>query len=156
MRLTFEKSLMSEARLEKQRVVHRLAKCMRRFQAMCCCVGCHANIALGVELNCWCTAMAFAASVVHVTKFQSHSCNMYLVMHLPGTGKTLLAKAVAGEAGVPFMACSASEFVELFVGRGAARVRELFAEARKHSPCVVFIDELDALGGKRGMGYNGE
>ncbi|KIZ05210.1 hypothetical protein MNEG_2749 [Monoraphidium neglectum] len=74
----------------------------------------------------------------------------------PGTGKTLLAKAVAGEAGVPFIAMSASEFVELFVGRGAARVRELFAEARKASPCVVFIDELDALGSKRGMGFNDE
>ncbi|DBA78662.1 TPA: hypothetical protein ACH3X1_008580 [Trebouxia sp. C0004] len=64
----------------------------------------------------------------------------------PGTGKTLLAKAVAGEAGVPFFAASASEFVELFVGRGAARVRELFAEAKKKAPCVIFIDELDAVG----------
>jgi len=74
----------------------------------------------------------------------------------PGTGKTLLAKAVAGEAGIPFLACSASEFVELFVGRGAARIRELFAEARKNAPCVVFIDELDAVGARRGMGYNDE
>ncbi|GIL92433.1 hypothetical protein Vretifemale_19999, partial [Volvox reticuliferus] len=74
----------------------------------------------------------------------------------PGTGKTLLAKAVAGEAGVPFFAVSASEFVELFVGRGAARIRELFAEARKSSPCVVFIDELDGVGSRRGMGYNDE
>jgi ATP-dependent Zn protease len=74
----------------------------------------------------------------------------------PGTGKTLLAKAVAGEAGVPFLAVSASEFVELFVGRGAARVRELFAEARKRAPCVVFIDELDAVGGRRGAGLNEE
>lgn len=74
----------------------------------------------------------------------------------PGTGKTLLARAVAGEAGVPFMAVSASEFVELFVGRGAARIRELFAEARRRAPCVVFIDELDAVGGKRGAGLNEE
>ncbi|PSC74189.1 ATP-dependent zinc metalloprotease [Micractinium conductrix] len=74
----------------------------------------------------------------------------------PGTGKTLLARAVAGEAGVPFFAVSASEFVELFVGRGAARIRELFAEARKKAPCVVFIDELDAVGGKRGIGLNEE
>ncbi|KFM26859.1 ATP-dependent zinc metalloprotease FtsH [Auxenochlorella protothecoides] len=63
----------------------------------------------------------------------------------PGTGKTLLARAVAGEAGVPFFVVSASEFVELFVGRGAARIRELFSEARKKAPCVVFIDELDAV-----------
>ncbi|EFN53519.1 hypothetical protein CHLNCDRAFT_136599 [Chlorella variabilis] len=74
----------------------------------------------------------------------------------PGTGKTLLARAVAGEAGVPFFAVSASEFVELFVGRGAARIRELFGEARKKAPCVVFIDELDAVGGKRGIGLNEE
>ncbi|KAL0045972.1 hypothetical protein WJX82_010072 [Trebouxia sp. C0006] len=74
----------------------------------------------------------------------------------PGTGKTLLAKAVAGEAGVPFFAASASEFVELFVGRGAARVRELFAEAKKKAPCVIFIDELDAVGSRRGIGVNEE
>lgn len=74
----------------------------------------------------------------------------------PGTGKTLLAKAVAGEAGIPFIAVSASEFVEMYVGRGAARIRELFSEARKVSPCVVFIDELDAVGARRGMGYNDE
>jgi len=74
----------------------------------------------------------------------------------PGTGKTLLAKAVAGEAGTPFFSASASEFVEMYVGRGAARVRELFAEARKAAPSVVFIDELDAVGAKRGMGFNEE
>ena len=74
----------------------------------------------------------------------------------PGTGKTLLAKAVAGEAGVPFFSVAASEFVELFVGRGAARVRELFAEARKSSPAVIFIDELDAIGARRGAGLNEE
>lgn len=74
----------------------------------------------------------------------------------PGTGKTLLAKAVAGEAGTPFFSASASEFVEMYVGRGAARVRELFAEARKAAPSVVFIDELDAVGARRGMGFNEE
>ena len=63
------------------------------------------------------------------------------------------AKAVAGEAGVPFFAASASEFVELFVGRGAARVRELFAEAKKKAPCVIFIDELDAVGGCHSLGF---
>lgn len=74
----------------------------------------------------------------------------------PGTGKTLLARAVAGEAGVPFVSVSASEFVEMFVGRGAARVRELFSEARRCAPCVVFIDELDAVGSRRGAGMNEE
>eukprot|EP00210_Caulerpa_lentillifera_P006801 g6500.t1 len=73
-----------------------------------------------------------------------------------GTGKTLLARAVAGEAGVPFFAVSASEFVEMFVGRGAARIRELFKEARKHAPCVVFIDEIDSVGGVRGNSFNEE
>lgn len=76
--------------------------------------------------------------------------------------ETCAAKAVAGEAGIPFLSASGSEFVELFVGRGAARVRELFAEARKNAPCVVFIDELDAVGGGacgawRGLGaYGGQ
>ena len=74
----------------------------------------------------------------------------------PGTGKTLLARAVAGEARVPFFAVAASEFVELYVGRGAARVRALFADARKAAPCVIFIDELDAVGGRRGGGSNDE
>ena len=72
-----------------------------------------------------------------------------------GTGKTLLAKAVAGEAGVPFLYASASEFVEIFVGKGAKRVRELFAQARKFSPCIVFIDEIDAVGGERNAGAGG-
>lgn len=74
----------------------------------------------------------------------------------PGTGKTLLARAVAGEAGVPFFTVSASEFVEMFVGRGAARIRDLFNVARKCAPSIIFIDELDAVGGKRGRSFNDE
>jgi len=70
----------------------------------------------------------------------------------PGTGKTLLARAVAGEAGVPFYSISGSDFVELFVGVGASRVRELFAEAKKNAPCIIFIDEIDAVGGHRASG----
>ena len=73
----------------------------------------------------------------------------------PGTGKTLLAKAVAGEAGVPFLSISGSDFVEMFVGVGASRVRDLFAEAKKNSPCIVFIDEIDAVARKRGTGMGG-
>ena len=73
----------------------------------------------------------------------------------PGTGKTLLAKAVAGEAGVPFFSISGSDFVEMFVGVGASRVRDLFSEAKKNSPCIVFIDEIDAVGRRRGSGMGG-
>ena len=73
----------------------------------------------------------------------------------PGTGKTLLAKAVAGEAGVPFISCSGSEFIEMFVGVGASRVRTLFEKARENAPCVVFIDEIDAVGRQRGAGIAG-
>ncbi|KAH6774648.1 cell division protein ftsH [Perilla frutescens var. frutescens] len=79
-----------------------------------------------------------------------------LLVGPPGTGKTLLARAVAGEAGVPFFSVSASEFVELFVGRGAARIRDLFNVAKKNSPSIIFIDELDAVGGKRGRSFNDE
>ncbi|MCO5552675.1 hypothetical protein L7F22_006191 [Adiantum nelumboides] len=79
-----------------------------------------------------------------------------LLVGPPGTGKTLLARAVAGEAGVPFFAASASEFVEMFVGRGAARIRDLFNAARKCSPSIIFIDELDAVGGRRGRSFNDE
>ncbi len=75
-----------------------------------------------------------------------------LLVGPPGTGKTLLAKAVAGESGVPFFIMSGSEFVEMFVGLGAARVRDLFEEAKKEAPCIIFIDELDALGKARGLG----
>ena len=78
-----------------------------------------------------------------------------LLMGSPGTGKTLLAKAVAGEANVPFFSISGSEFVEMFVGVGAARVRDLFTKAKKSAPCIVFIDELDAVGRQRGAGLGG-
>ena len=73
----------------------------------------------------------------------------------PGTGKTLLAKAIAGEAGVPFFSISGSDFVEMFVGVGASRVRDLFEEAKKHAPCIVFIDEIDAVARRRGTGMGG-
>ena len=73
----------------------------------------------------------------------------------PGTGKTLLAKAVAGEAGVPFFSISGSDFVEMFVGVGASRVRDLFDQAKKNAPCIIFIDEIDAVGRQRGAGLGG-
>ena len=73
----------------------------------------------------------------------------------PGTGKTLLAKAVAGEAGVPFFSISGSDFVEMFVGVGASRVRDLFEQAKKNAPCIIFIDEIDAVGRQRGAGLGG-
>ncbi|MDI9480365.1 MAG: ATP-dependent zinc metalloprotease FtsH [Syntrophomonadaceae bacterium] len=78
-----------------------------------------------------------------------------LLFGAPGTGKTLMAKAVAGEAGVPFFSISGSDFVEMFVGVGAARVRDLFEQAKKNSPCIVFIDEIDAVGRQRGAGLGG-
>ena len=78
-----------------------------------------------------------------------------LLVGPPGTGKTLLARAVAGEAGVPFFSISGSEFVEMFVGVGASRVRDMFEQAKKNAPCIVFIDEIDAVGRHRGAGYGG-
>ena len=78
-----------------------------------------------------------------------------LLIGAPGTGKTLMAKAVSGEAGVPFFSISGSEFVEMFVGVGASRVRDLFEQAKRHSPCIVFVDEIDAVGRHRGAGLGG-
>ncbi len=78
-----------------------------------------------------------------------------LLMGAPGTGKTLLAKAVAGEANVPFFSISGSDFVEMFVGVGASRVRDLFIQGKKHAPCIIFIDEIDAVGRHRGAGLGG-
>lgn len=79
-----------------------------------------------------------------------------LLVGPPGTGKTLLARAVAGEAGMPFYSVSACEFVEMFVGRGAARIRNLFNVARENEPSIIFIDEIDAVGAKRGRSFNDE
>ena len=78
-----------------------------------------------------------------------------LLMGAPGTGKTLLARAIAGEAGVPFFSISGSDFVEMFVGVGASRVRDLFEQGKKHAPCIIFIDEIDAVGRSRGAGMGG-
>ena len=89
------------------------------------------------------------------TDMGAHIPKGILMVGPPGTGKTLLAKAVAGEANVPFFSISGSDFVEMFVGVGAARVRDLFAEAKKHSPCIVFIDEIDAVARRRGSGLGG-
>lgn len=94
----------------------------------------------------------------HPEKFRAVGAEIpkgVLLIGPPGTGKTLLAKAVAGEAGVPFFSISASEFVEMFVGVGAARVRDLFMKAKKYAPAVIFIDELDAIGRQRGTGLGG-
>ena len=78
-----------------------------------------------------------------------------LLLGPPGTGKTLLARAVAGEAGVPFFSMSGSDFVEMFVGVGASRVRDLFEQGKSHAPCIIFIDEIDAVGRHRGAGLGG-
>jgi len=78
-----------------------------------------------------------------------------LLVGAPGTGKTLLARAIAGEAGVPFFTISGSDFVEMFVGVGASRVRDLFNQGKKNAPCIIFIDEIDAVGRHRGAGLGG-
>jgi len=91
-------------------------------------------------------------------KFQSLGARIprgLLLIGPPGTGKTLLARAVAGEAGVPFFSISGSEFVEMFVGVGASRVRDLFDQAKRNTPCIIFIDEIDAVGRHRGAGLGG-
>jgi cell division protease FtsH len=94
----------------------------------------------------------FLRSPAHIQSLGGRMPKGVLLVGPPGTGKTLLARAVSGEAGVPFFSISGSEFIELFVGVGAARVRELFEEARQKAPCIIFIDELDAVGGARGIG----
>ncbi len=99
--------------------------------------------------------VAFLKHPDHFTKVGAKIPRGVLLVGPPGTGKTLLAKAVAGESGVSFFHTSGSDFVEMFVGMGAARVRDLFEQARKHAPCILFIDELDAVGRTRGGGLGG-
>jgi cell division protease FtsH len=95
--------------------------------------------------------VAFLKDPTTYKRLGAHIPKGILLVGPPGTGKTLLARAVAGEAGVPFFSITGSEFVEMFVGVGAARVRDLFAQARATTPCIIFIDELDALGRARGI-----
>jgi len=97
----------------------------------------------------------FLKDASHFTRVGGRIPRGILMVGSPGTGKTLLAKAIAGEAGVPFFSISGSDFVEMFVGVGASRVRDLFVEAKKQAPCIVFIDEIDAVGRKRGSGMGG-
>ena len=97
----------------------------------------------------------FLKNPTKFTDMGAHIPKGVLLVGQPGTGKTLLAKAVAGEAGVPFFIISGSDFVEMFVGVGASRVRDLFEEAKKKAPCIVFIDEIDAVGRQRGAGLGG-
>lgn len=97
----------------------------------------------------------FLSSPAKYTQLGARIPKGVIMVGPPGTGKTLLAKAVAGEAGVPFFSISGSDFVEMFVGVGASRVRDLFAEAKKNAPCIVFIDEIDAVARRRGSGLGG-
>ena len=99
--------------------------------------------------------ISFLKSPGKFTKVGARIPKGVLLEGAPGTGKTLLAKAIAGEANVPFFSISGSDFVEMFVGVGASRVRDLFADAKKHSPCIVFIDEIDAVARRRGTGMGG-
>jgi cell division protease FtsH len=99
--------------------------------------------------------VSFLKDTARYERLGAHIPKGTLLVGPPGTGKTLVAKAIAGEAGVPFFSISGSEFVEMFVGVGAARVRDLFEQARQAAPCIIFIDELDALGKMRGVGTLG-
>ncbi|MCB0220085.1 MAG: ATP-dependent zinc metalloprotease FtsH, partial [Chrysiogenetes bacterium] len=99
--------------------------------------------------------IAFLRDPKKFTKLGGRIPKGVLLVGPPGTGKTLLAKAVAGEAGVPFFSISGSDFVEMFVGVGASRVRDLFLQGKKHAPCIIFIDEIDAVGRHRGAGLGG-
>jgi cell division protease FtsH len=105
-----------------------------------------------VELN---EIVDFLKSPEKYQALGAHIPKGVLLVGPPGTGKTLLARAIAGEAGVPFFNISGSDFVEMFVGVGASRVRDLFEQAKKHSPCIVFVDEIDAVGRQRGAGMGG-
>src|SRR3982074_428536 len=99
--------------------------------------------------------IAFLKDPKKFTKLGGRIPKGVLLMGSPGTGKTLLARAIAGEAAVPFFSISGSDFVEMFVGVGASRVRDLFEQGKKHAPCIIFIDEIDAVGRQRGTGFGG-
>jgi cell division protease FtsH len=99
--------------------------------------------------------IAFLKDPKKFTKLGGRIPKGVLLMGPPGTGKTLLARAIAGEAGVPFFSISGSDFVEMFVGVGASRVRDLFEQGKKNAPCIIFIDEIDAVGRHRGAGLGG-